>query len=538
MTMTSHHGSGRDRARRQPARTEYPRRRKDQTQPKQSGGGQNSTAKGVGAKISAVLDAPQLNYKVILSITLMLTAIGLTMVLSSSMVTARTPDTSVWSVFLNQALYVVLGLVVAWLALRLRADTIKAISPWLLGLALFLQVALFIPGVGVGAEIGSHSWIRFGSFGIQPSELSKVALAVWGAAEISSKTRQTDEFRPVLGRFLAVGTAMVLLVLLQKDLGMMLTVGIVLMALFFFSGVSARLIALVGGVIALLATGATVAQAYRSDRITTWKDTLFLNFREGSTSGPSYQSYQGLLSLSDGSLTGTGLGQSRAKWYYLPEAKNDFIFAIIGEELGWVGAIIVVALFAFLGWFGIRTALAQADPFLSMLAATLTLGIVVQALYNISYVVGLMPMTGIQLPLISAGGTSMVITLGSLGLLANCARHEPKAISSMQHEGRSLFDRMFLLPEPLPYRAGEERRIERRNTTQRYGRPVTRRESTAGTAGQDVRRERDRNRRAQERLPHRDRVPDYDGTNSWHRQEPLPQRRSRSSANRYSPRRK
>ena len=538
MTMTSHHGSGRDRARRQPARTEYPRRRKDPTQPKQSGGGQNSTAKGVGAKISAVLDAPQLNYKVILSITLMLTAIGLTMVLSSSMVTARTPDTSVWSVFLNQALYVVLGLVVAWLALRLRADTIKAISPWLLGLALFLQVALFIPGVGVGAEIGSHSWIRFGSFGIQPSELSKVALAVWGAAEISSKTRQTDEFRPVLGRFLAVGTAMVLLVLLQKDLGMMLTVGIVLMALFFFSGVSARLIALVGGLMALLATGATIAQAYRSDRITTWKDTLFLNFREGSTSGPSYQSYQGLLSLSDGSLTGTGLGQSRAKWYYLPEAKNDFIFAIIGEELGWVGAIIVVVLFAFLCWFGIRTALAQADPFLSMLAATLTLGIVVQALYNISYVVGLMPMTGIQLPLISAGGTSMVITLGSLGLLANCARHEPKAISSMQHEGRSLFDRMFLLPEPLPYRAGEERRIERRNTTQRYGRPVTRRESTAGTAGQDVRRERDRNRRAQQRLPHRDRVPDYDGTNSWHRKEPLPQRRSRSSANRYSPRRK
>ena len=220
----------------------------------------------------------------------MLTAIGLTMVLSSSMVTARTPDTSVWSVFLNQALHVILGLVVAWLALRLRADTIKAISPWLLGLALFLQVALFIPGVGVGAEIGSHSWIRFGSFGIQPSELSKVALAVWGAAEISSKTRQADEFRPVLGRFLAVGTAMVLLVLLQKDLGMMLTVGIVLMALFFFSGVSARLIAVVGGVIALLATGATIAQAYRSDRITTWKDSLFLNFREGSTSGPSYQS--------------------------------------------------------------------------------------------------------------------------------------------------------------------------------------------------------------------------------------------------------
>lgn len=536
MTMTSYSGgSGRNSGR---AGSREDRGRGDRRNAAAGQEQKGSTAKGVRAKLRSVLATPQLNYKVIVSVTLVLTAIGLTMVLSSSMVTARTPETSVWSVFLNQALYVAIGLVVAWLALRLRADTIKAISPWLLGLALILQVALFIPGVGVGAEIGSHSWIRFGSFGIQPSELSKVALAVWGAAEISTKVRQSNDMRTALGRFLAVGGFMMILVLLQQDLGMMLTVGIVLIALIFFSGVSGRLIAMVGGVIAVLATIATVTQAYRGDRITTWVDTLFLKFREGTTSGPSYQSYQGLLSLSDGSLTGAGLGQSRAKWYYLPEAKNDFIFAIIGEELGWLGAVAVVILFAVLGWFGIRTALAQADPFLSMLSATLTLGIVVQALYNISYVVGLAPMTGIQLPLISAGGTSMVITLGSLGLLANCARHEPSAISSMQHEGRSLFDRLLLLPEPIPYRAGEQRRTERRETTQRYGRPVTRRESTAGTAGQDVRRERDRNRRAQQRLSHRDRVPDYDGTNRWHRQEPLPQRSTRARVNRHSPRRK
>ena len=113
--------------------------------------------------------------------------------------------------------------------------------------------------------------------------------------------------------------------------------------------------------------------------------------------------------------------------------------------------MIVVVLFCMLGWFGLRTALAQTDPFLAMMAVTLTLGIVVQAFYNMSYVLGLVPMTGIQLPLISAGGTSMVITLGSMGLLANCARHEPEAISSMQHEGRNLFDRVLGLPEPLPY---------------------------------------------------------------------------------------
>ena len=144
--------------------------------------------------------------------------------------------------------------------------------------------------------------------------------------------------------------------------------------------------------------------------------------------------------------------------------------------------------------------MAQVDPFLRLLAATLTVGIVAQAFYNMGYVVGFFPMTGVQLPLISAGGSSAIITLVSLGLLCNCARHEPAAISSMQHEGRCRFDRIFMLPEPQPYVPGIQRRVKRRTTTEHYGEPVTRQQRSAGRSGQDVRRERDRVEQSMQRV--------------------------------------
>lgn len=304
-----------------------------------------SASGGFGQKLSAVLATPQLNYKVIVSVTLILTALGVTMVLSSSMVTSRTDESSVWTVFLKQVAFALLGLATAWGTLRLRSDTIKRFSPYFVIVALVLQFALFIPGVGVGQEIGSHSWIRVNGVGIQPSELAKVALAVWGSAVVTRRVRQDPHLIRGLGTFLMLAGTMMIVVLIQMDLGMMLTVGIVFLSLVFFAGLSNRIMAFFFGGVLFLAGVATVTQAYRNDRMRTWMDALTLNFREGTTQGPSYQTYQGLLSLSDGSLTGTGLGQSRAKWYYLPEAKNDFIFAIIGEELGWIGAVIVVVLF-------------------------------------------------------------------------------------------------------------------------------------------------------------------------------------------------
>lgn len=450
-------------------------------------------------KIRAYLGRPQTNYYMLLLVSFVLVAFGLVMVQSSSMVVSYAQDSSAFAEFLKQAAIVFVGLIGMWFAMRLRPTTIQMLAPWMLAIAFVLLIAVLFIGVG-GEEVGSNSWIRLGPVGVQPSEAAKLALAVWGATVVSKAMRQTHRFNSVLGPFLTVSAAILALVLLQKDLGMMLTVGIVVVAIMFFSGVNSRALLAALAVIAVTGIASIVAQSFRSARISTWLSTLSLNFPESTTQGAAYQSYQGILSLSDGGLTGAGLGQSRAKWFYLPEAKNDFIFAVIGEELGILGTIGVVVLFALLGWFGIRTAMAQVDPFLRLLAATLTVGIVAQAFYNMGYVVGFFPMTGVQLPLISAGGSSAIITLVSLGLLCNCARHEPAAISSMQHEGRCRFDRIFMLPEPQPYVPGIQRRVERRTTTEHYGEPVTRQQRSAGRSGQDVRRERDRVEQSMQRV--------------------------------------
>lgn len=475
----------------------------------------NSNERGFASlqrKVSAQLATPQLNYKVLMVVTACLTVLGLIMVLSSSMVTSYASGASVFGEFIKQAMVVVIGLVVMWFALRMRPETVRKYSPSLLVIAILMLIAVLIPGIGVGGdEVGSNSWIRIGPIGVQPSEVAKLALAVWGAATVSYRARATQRLNTGLGAFIAISAVIMLLVLFQKDLGMMFSVGIVVAALMFFAGVDRRVFFTILGSVALLGVFAISRKSFRGARITTWKDALTLNFGDTTTQGAAYQSHQGILSLSDGGLFGAGLGQSRAKWFYLPEAKNDFIFAIVGEELGLFGTVIVVILFGMLAFFGTRTALAQADPFLRLLAGTLTIGIAVQAFFNMGYVVGLLPVTGIQLPLISAGGSSAIITLLSMGLLCNCARNEPETISSMQHEGRPLIDRILMLPEPRGYKAGEQRRTERRETAYSYGEPVTRQRVSAGRGSQDVRRERDRVERSIRRVGGESRLRGYDG---------------------------
>ena len=210
------------------------------------------------------------------------------------------------------------------------------------------------------------------------------------------------------------------------------------------------------------------------------------------TQGTGFQAYQGFLSLADGGLTGVGIGQSRAKWFYLPEAKNDYIFAIVGEELGLLGGALVIVLFAMLGFFGIRTAMRAQNQFQALMAATLTAGVVGQAFFNIGYVIGLLPMTGVQLPMISAGGTSAIITIASMGLLANVARHEPMQISAMQNYGRPLFDRIFNIPEPDPIdgatRSGRHVAPSRRAASRTTAQLTAERASETG-AGRNTERE-------------------------------------------------
>lgn len=467
---------------------------------KNDSGRTESPWRGLGNKFRRVLSTPQFNYKVIMTVTVILVVIGLTMVLSSSMVTSIDSDTGVFGEFMKQAVVVAAGLVAMWFFLRVTPSTVRNLSVVFLGISVVLLILVLIPGIGVGGtEVGSNSWIRFAGVGIQPSEVAKFSLAVWGAAVISARSRVSTSTGYVLNPFLLVVAVILVLDLFQDDLGMMLMMTMVIFALLYFAGFNVMALLAVVAVGAVGAVVYSLQRAYRNARLSSWTETFTLNFNDETSRGATFQARQGILSLSDGGLLGQGLGQSRAKWLYLPEASNDFVFAIIGEELGWIGAGLVVCLFGVLAWFGIRTAIAQNDPFLRLLAAALTMGIAVQAFYNMGYVLGIFPMTGVQLPLISAGGSSAVVTLASLGLLANIARHEPATVSSMQHEGRPLIDRILFLPEPEPYKPGLERRERVREQPKRYGEPVTRRRQPP--PGEPVRSGTSRHRGAREPLP-------------------------------------
>ncbi|QGS33684.1 putative lipid II flippase FtsW [Corynebacterium xerosis] len=444
----------------------------------------NSRGTEMRAQLRDWISRPLFDYHVLLAITALLTGIGLVMVLSSSMAQSGT-EGSVWSVFIRQAAMVAVGLFMFWAVSRVRVETIRKLAPVGLLVAFVTLVLVLIPGIGIGLEeTGAQSWIYVGGVSIQPSEVAKVALAVWGAKFLAERLRTATDVKQIFIPFGAVSTLILGLVFFQRDLGMVASMGFVVLALMWFAGIP-RFI--VGGIVAVgvaVVGIATLNTGFRSARISVYFNTLFGRFEE--TQGPAYQSYQGILSLADGSMTGVGLGQSRAKWFYLPEAKNDFIFAIIGEEAGFLGAVIVVLLYGALGWVGLRVAQRQADPFLRLMAGTITTATVVQAFINIGYVVGVLPVTGLQLPLISAGGTSAIVTLLSMGLLATCARHEPESVSAMQTSGRPAIDRILGLPEPLPYDPSRrDVRVPAGNReTRRFGPPVTGADDVVGDRGE------------------------------------------------------
>ncbi|GAB3081167.1 FtsW/RodA/SpoVE family cell cycle protein [Corynebacterium aquatimens] len=430
---------------------------------------------------------PLLDYTMIRTIVFVLAGLGVVMVTSASMTWSMLGDSSVWAQPLKQAIVVGLGVVAFIVALQIPPRIVQRFSFALVALAIALLVLVLIPGIGTGAaQVGSQSWISVGGFQLQPSELARVAICVWGASILANKDPRyllepTNGFVP----FVAVAGVCMTLITVQGDLGMALSFAVVVAFILIFAGVSWNLIGIFAGVAVVGLVFVMAAGGYRSHRFMVYFDALFGKFED--TRGVAFQSHQGFLSLADGGLFGVGLGQSRAKWFYLPEAKNDFIFAVIGEELGLWGGLLVISLFFLLMFFGLRTARRAQNQFQALLAASLTTSVVSQAFINIGYVVGLLPVTGIQLPMISAGGTSAVITLGAMGLVASVARHEPDAVSSMQNYGRPLFDRLLLLREPTPAverpQANEpDRSADTRRAPQsmpgRYGVPVTARRTS------------------------------------------------------------
>ncbi|MEN3264115.1 putative lipid II flippase FtsW [Pseudonocardia sp.] len=396
------------------------------------------------------LRRPLTSLHLILGVFGLLTLFGLVMVLSASAVESFTADGSSYSVFSRQLMFCVPGLLLFWAGLRISPRTLRALAPATLIIGVVSLVAVLFVG---DVRNGSRSWFVVGPLSVQPSEAVKVALTLWGAHVLVARRAVMHRWKYALSPIVPVSVVLLTLLVLQPDLGMTVSLGIVLIALLFFAGAPMRLmvaltVGALGGAIVL-----ALSASYRLSRI-----SAFLSPESVDPLKAGFQSNQALYSLADGGLFGVGLGQGRAKWSYLPNAHNDFIFAIIGEELGFLGAFAVLALFATLAYTGLRIAARNTDPWLKLVVATSTTWLVAQAAINISYVVGLLPVTGLQLPLISSGGTSLVVTMFVFGILANAARHEPEAIAALKQHGQGRVARLLRLPLPLPYRAPAARR--------------------------------------------------------------------------------
>jgi cell division protein FtsW len=360
------------------------------------------------------------SFYLIASASALLLGLGLVMVLSASSVTSYADSGSSFSVFVKQLMWVAIGLPLLYLSTRMSTRTMRFLAYPLLLVTIGGLLLVLVPGLGVSAN-GATRWIGVGSFTIQPSEVAKLALALWGAELLVRKRRRLREWRHLLIPLLPIASLLAGLVMLEPDLGTTLVIVCILMTLLWVVGSPARLFAGLLALIGTLITYLAVVEPYRLARLASFADP----FKDSQDSG--WQAVQGLYALASGGWWGVGLGASREKWSYLPNAHTDFILAIIGEELGLVGTLLVVVLFGVLAYGGIRVAQRSADPFGRLAAAALTAWLIGQALINMGAVVGLLPITGIPLPLISFGGSSLLLTMIAIGILLALAKTEPAA---------------------------------------------------------------------------------------------------------------
>lgn len=392
----------------------------------------------------AWLARPLASFHLVVAIAVLLTVLGLVMVLSASNVEAYANGGSPYSLFIQQAMMALFGGLLFYIALRVPIRVLRQLSFPVFAISVVLLVLVLIPGIGTEVQ-GSRRWFDLGFVSVQPSEIVKVTLVVWGSHLLASRQAEKASYKDILMPLVPAGLLVCFLVVLEPNLSTTIALGIVLTALLWFGGLPLRMFVTIAVSGAAAAGILALSAGYRSDRMRAF-------FSPGSDpQGIGYQARQAKYSLADGGIWGRGLGQSRAKWSYLPNAHNDFIFAIIGEELGFLGCALVLGLFALFVYTGLRIASRSVDPFLRLLTASATCWITGQALINVGYVVGLLPVTGLQLPLVSAGGSSLAITLLMFGIIASAARHEPEAVAAL-HDGQDgRFSRMLRLPKPEMY---------------------------------------------------------------------------------------
>lgn len=385
-------------------------------------GGPEAGARALSARISLgrAMNSESSDYFLLLGITLFMVVFGLVMVLSSSSVESHTDTDNFFSRFWSQGAYALVGLPLMFIVSRIPPTFWKRSIWFILGAACFLQLLVLVTPLGV--EIGGNrNWIRIGGFVGQPSEAIKLALVVWLGVVMARKQDLIDDWRHVALPILPIAGGAIGLVVLGGDLGTTIVMSAFVLGGLYFAGVRVRyLVAGLAGV-AVVALFVAMSSASRMGRIA----ALF-----GGTSAANpdvnWQIDNGFYALASGGVFGVGLGNSHSKWSWLPAADTDFIFAIIGEELGLIGAVVVLLLFVMLAVVFLRIIHSSADPFPRVTTAAIMVWLIFQAFVNIAVVLGVIPVLGVPLPLISAGGTAMISSMVAIGIVLSFARNNAR----------------------------------------------------------------------------------------------------------------
>jgi cell division protein FtsW len=344
-----------------------------------------------------------------------LVLIGVAMVLSASSISAYGRFGSSFLFFNRQFAYALVGVLAARLTSRMRHTAWQALSVPLLVVTGFLLLLVVLPGIGTEAG-GAARWLALGPVTLQPSEPAKLAIVAFAAALLAKRLRRLDEPRDVLVPMAVVVGVVCGLILLQPDMGTAMIVLLSTFALAFSAGARLRHLAAAAASTTLLGFAAMYAEGYRWARFVSFMNPW------ADPQGDGYQTIQSLIGLGSGGLFGVGLGAGRQKWMYVPNAHTDFIYSIIGEELGLLGALLVLALFGLVVYAGIRIAMRAPDPFGRLLATGITAWLGIQTLVNLGAVTGLLPITGVPLPFVSFGGSSLIVSLSAVGILVSIGR--------------------------------------------------------------------------------------------------------------------
>jgi len=399
-----------------------------------------------------------LEHRLLLTATFCLLAGGAVMVYSASSARTLLQGQGDGTMYLIKYLaYGGVGLIGMQIISRLDLNLVRRYTGVLLGAAFVMLVMVKVPGVGVRVN-GARRWLGAGPLQFQPSEIMKLALILHTASVIAARPKIARNIRTLVGPVIGVGAAAILLIAAQPDLGTDLVICFTLAMMLIAAGLPMRQLGLVAGVGGVLVALFALFEPYRRARLTAFLDPW------DHASGAGFQAVQGQIAIGSGGLFGHGLGASIQKIFYVPEAHTDFILAVIGEELGLAGILGLLCLYGIIGYAGLQTAKKATGVYAKLLAGGLTSLILCQALLNVYAVLGLAPLTGVPLPFISSGSTSLIVLLGAMGLLLNVASgghaHSLNAVPrrSKDERDRAAEDRHRRGGNGGPRRAGDSHR--------------------------------------------------------------------------------